>query len=377
MLKTGKGEFDALVVGAGPSGATAATWLAQKGHRVCLIDKDKLPKRGVTIGWLNARAAPLLAELKLPTKPFLDHAIREVTFHNADFTKVAKPNIRNAPGYLIDRTALNNALVAAAKNAGVVLTDGHGVDHVQLGESGVSLGLSGDISRNGKLLILAAGRESPLLEGVGIPKNPRGTPIGCAQAEGPHGSPRRDSAVAVVLGLDRRGSFGLCCLQPGWCSIAVNFFGESDRTLPMLMELCRSAFAHGVVPVDLSDAATKASAIASPASAALDMETHVAKHTLVIGDAGGFVSAASNEGLYPAMWSARIAAEVMDAALRAAKKRAPTQDELMTFNSKWRVEMADYLRAPHTDIQFLLPLIFSNQPMADRMAAAFFSGEKF
>jgi hypothetical protein len=39
------------------------------------------------------------------------------------------------------------------------------------------------------------------------------------------------------------------------------------------------------------------------------------------------------------------------------------------------MQMANYIRPPHTDIQFLLPLIFTNQPMADRMGAAFFHGE--
>jgi hypothetical protein len=47
----------------------------------------------------------------------------------------------------------------------------------------------------------------------------------------------------------------------------------------------------------------------------------------------------------------------------------------MSFDSLWRMQMADHLRSPHTDIRFLLPLIFSNQPMADRMGAAFFFGE--
>ena len=37
--------------------------------------------------------------------------------------------------------------------------------------------------------------------------------------------------------------------------------------------------------------------------------------------------------------------------------------------------MADFLRPPNTDLKLLLPLIFTNQPMADRMAAAFFGGE--
>ena len=101
------------------------------------------------------------------------------------------------------------------------------------------------------------------------------------------------------------------------------------------------------------------------------MDTHVAKRTLVIGDAGGFVSAASGEGIYPAMWSGQIAARVAAGALDADS----TQDALFEFNKQWRTAMAEYLQPPNTDTQYLLPLIFSNQPMADRMGAAFFLGE--
>jgi flavin-dependent dehydrogenase len=126
-----------------------------------------------------------------------------------------------------------------------------------------------------------------------------------------------------------------------------------------------------VLPLDVSQEAARAKVTQSPASAALDMDTHVGKHSLLIGDAGGFISAASNEGIYPAMWSAQIAVEVIDSALKSPQ----SQDELMSFETKWRTTMADYLRSPNTDIQFLLPLIFSNQPIADRMGAAFFSGE--
>jgi hypothetical protein len=71
------------------------------------------------------------------------------------------------------------------------------------------------------------------------------------------------------------------------------------------------------------------------------------------------------------MWSATIAAEVIGEAFDAPS----SQDALMTFDSRWRIAMGDYLRPPNTDLPLLLPLIFSNKPMAQRMAAAFFCGE--
>ena len=38
------GDYDVLIVGAGPSGATAAYFLGQKGYKVALIDKKSFPR---------------------------------------------------------------------------------------------------------------------------------------------------------------------------------------------------------------------------------------------------------------------------------------------------------------------------------------------
>ena len=191
------------------------------------------------------------------------------------------------------------------------------------------------------------------------------------EAEMPKAKAPKTPHVSVVLGLDGASSFGLVCVSKKRVSVDVNWIGQPEATVGALVNLCKAGVAHDVLPADLTELAVKAKPHRSPASAALDMDSHVRKHTLLIGDAGGFVSAVSNEGIYPAMWSARIAADVLDTAL--ASKHS--QDELMAFDSAWRVKMADYLRSPHTDVRFLLPLVFSNQPMADRMAAAFFFGE--
>ena len=77
------------------------------------------------------------------------------------------------------------------------------------------------------------------------------------------------------------------------------------------------------------------------------------------------------EGIYPAIWSARLAAET------CAKAAAGThpQDQLREFSTAWRSAMGEYLRLPNTDLHFLLPLVFSNRQMAQKMAAAVWRGE--
>jgi len=365
--------YDVVVVGAGPAGAAAAVLLARKEHRVALIDAKSYPHSGPCLSWFSAGAASMLQELGVPIGPLLDHAIGKVTFHNADFTKSATPNFQQTPGYLALRHEVENALVTTAVNAGVRLFDGVAVAGVQLKESSVLVGLADGQEIAGRLQMLAVGRDSDLLHRAGFTR-PTAISLGWAvqlDVELPAGARDVSPQVALILGLDEGGSFGTCCLCDDRLSVCMNCKGDEKETNEALVSLCQRAHQAGVIPLELWKEPDKRKTLASIGAAALDLDTHVGKHTLLIGQAGGFVAAVSNEGIYPAMWSAQIAADVADAALSSVH----SQDELMSFDSNWRIKMADYLRPPNTDSQFLLPLVFSNQPMTNRMGAAFFFGD--
>ena len=365
--------FDVAVVGSGPAGSSAALLLAQKGRRVVLVEREKFPRAVPCSGWISARAAALVKEWGVKPKQLLDTPFTDVTFYNADLEKKAKPAFTETPGYLVDRGVFDQALAdAAAKQKAEVLL-GRGAANVRLNESSVTVQLANGKSVESRLLLLAPGRASQLFDQLGVRKDPGTAPVWSAHLMGaiPSSKGADDPKVSVILGLDGAGSFGFSCLTRDRVSLDISWMGDPLETRPRLAALARRAAEREVVPVDLSAGAAKAPVLRTPAGAALDMDSHVRKHTLLIGDAGGFVSAVSNEGIYPAMWSAKIAADVVDEALSSD----PSQDTLMTFDSRWRMEMADYLRSPHTDIRFILPLIFTNQPMADRMGAAFFFGE--
>jgi len=370
----GEQIHDVAIIGAGPAGASAATLLAKKDYDVVLVDRHAFPRSVPCGGWLNARARPILKELNLKYRALDECAFREVTLYNADCSKSAKPDFSGPVGFLVDRAAFDTAMAENAVAHGAGLLHGTAATDIRLNESTVTISLAGGQCVTSKLLLVATGRGSELVARLGFDSRPSERPIWSAQVEAPLpgsagtiGAPR----VSVILGVDGGGSFGFCCVSKDRVSINVNWFGPPEMAVPTLVRLCKVAAERGVIPLDLSKPAEGARLIRSPAAAALDMETHVGKHTLLIGDAGGFVSAASNEGIYPAMWSAKIAVQAIDAALQSPY----SQDQLMQFDSLWRMQIADHLRSPHTDIRFLLPLIFSNQPMADRMGAAFFFGE--
>ncbi|MEE9296408.1 MAG: NAD(P)/FAD-dependent oxidoreductase [Phycisphaerae bacterium] len=367
----GELTYDVLVVGAGPAGAVAAARLAAQGHAVVVVEASGEGGKLLCAGWLNAKAKPLLLELKIPLKDIGARPFRSVTFYNVDFSKSAVPHFAEAPGYLIERARLDKRLVRAATDAGATLIEGRRVTDVALGELLVTLQLDEGEPLQGRLLIVAAGRGSELLERLQL--GPGAFPAGwwAAHVDADNVVTKGEPRFAIVLGLDELGGFGMITAGNGRASVGVQMAAGKDKVVPAIIRLCTQAVEHGILSVDLCEQAARAQVIMTPAAVALAMDTHVAKRALMVGDAGGFVSATSGEGIYPAMWSARIAAEVIHQALEDPSP----QDVLMGFDTRWRTQMADHLRAPGTDTQYILPLVFSNQPMADRMGAAFFCGE--
>jgi flavin-dependent dehydrogenase len=369
----GDTQYDVAVVGAGPAGVAAALLLAKAGCEVVLVDRADFPRPVPCTGWLNSRSAPLLKELGFPIETLKDRTFREVTLFRADFSQSAKPVFQEPPGFLIDRTRFDDTMIGIASKRGITVLKKREATDLQLKESCARVKLSDGQWLTSRLLVIAGGRGTTLPERAGFRLTAAGVPYWSALVESPldAGPSESEPRVGVVLGLDQRGSFGFSCVGKDRVSVCVHWTGERSNLLPALHALCLRLWERSFVPRDLSPLVPQAKPIHSPAGAALDIETHVGKHTLVIGDAGGFISAASNEGIYPAMWSAKIAAKVIETALQSTH----SQDALITFDNAWRTQMADYLRSPHTDIQFLLPIIFTNQPMANRMGAAFFFGE--
>ncbi len=146
--------YDAIIVGAGPGGATAATVMARAGLRPLLIDKDAFPRDKVCGDALSGKTVDVMKRLGM-IEPLLATSQIDswgVTFSGPFGDEVAIPFTKAldkpvAPGFVCDRVTFDALVVDQARQAGAEIWTGATVTGL-LREGGKVVGVT--VKRNGK-----------------------------------------------------------------------------------------------------------------------------------------------------------------------------------------------------------------------------------
>ena len=120
-------QFDAVIVGAGPAGSSAAILLARAGWSVALVEKQRFPRRKVCGECIAASNLPLLDALGIGPQfeASAGPALRQVGLMQgartlvADLPAAADP--RYAWGRALGRETLDTLLLAQARAAGAMV----------------------------------------------------------------------------------------------------------------------------------------------------------------------------------------------------------------------------------------------------------------
>ena len=161
----------AVVVGAGPAGAIAATCIARSGRDVALVDPG--PKKGPVIGeTLTAHAAEMLGRYNLPG-PLNDtrHVPISGTVSAWDGPPVIETALSSPGGsaWRLDRVAFDAALVAAARAAGAGLIQGK-IRSLRWVEKRWILSFGGG-TMTASMVVDATGRRGLVDRTLGIPRH--------------------------------------------------------------------------------------------------------------------------------------------------------------------------------------------------------------
>ena len=120
-------RVDVLVVGAGPAGAAAAFWLAERGHSVLAVDKKVFPREKTCGDGLTPRAVRQLEDMGLADSLRDFHRYEGLRSIAHGITlELAWPEHPDFPsyGYVVRRRDLDEMVAEAAVKAGAVVWQG-------------------------------------------------------------------------------------------------------------------------------------------------------------------------------------------------------------------------------------------------------------
>jgi len=297
--------YDAIIVGLGPGGSTAARLLAQEGFRVLGVDKAAFPRYKPCGGGLSARTLSHL--------PDQIHPQIEATIHNLRFTfRGTRMMNYHSPlpvAFMIRRPSFDRALAEAAESAGATIAFGQEVRRVTESASHVEVEMEHGVRHHARFVIGADGAQSRI--GRLIDPRPSARPAWSLEAEAPRPAVGSTAGDEVWLDLGTvPGGYGWSFPKANHLSIGVAGFSP----VPTNPRATLAAYLNAQRPIAPDTALTVHSHPIPAVSTTL--KRLASDRLLVVGDAANLVDPFFGEGIYYAIRSGEIAAQSVEAALR-------------------------------------------------------------
>lgn len=289
-------NYDAIVMGAGPSGSMAARLLSERGAKVLLLDKQTFPRDKPCGGGVTLRAASVQDVDLTP--------VIERTIYGARFSlRLGEPFDRRFDQpltYMTQRCWLDTHLVERAAEAGADLHDGEAVREIDLGSQSPTVRTDRD-TYAAPVIIGADGANGIAGRSLGLRTEYEEAVALEGNVPFPDGVPEewRD-VVALDLG-GLAGGYGWVFPKGDHLNVGVGAWKYASFTLrPKLAELARR---YGFEESRLENLRGHHLPVRVPG-------TPIARGPVaLVGDAAGLVDPLSGEGIHMAFASGRLAAE--------------------------------------------------------------------
>jgi geranylgeranyl reductase family protein len=289
-------RFDAIVVGAGPAGSTAAFRLSRAGARVLLLDRERFPRDKPCGGGLTYRA---VRQLPMGVDPVVEDTVRrfELGFR---YGRRFERRCEEPLILMTQRRRLDAHLAEQAAAAGADFRDGVRATALDPDEGGGATVRFDGSAAAAPVVIGADGVNGPTARALGVGRGRR------------HGVALEGNVLHVHAREDYRGRAvvelgtvpgGYAWVFPKGDHVNVGVGGwesEGPRLREHLERACRE---YGLPAERLESLRGYRLPMRSPGDCARR------GRVLLVGDAAGLVDPLSGDGIYEALVSARLAAE--------------------------------------------------------------------
>lgn len=363
-------KYDVVIVGAGPSGSTAAKNLAENGKKVLIIDKQKFPRDKPCGG-----AIPTRVMKQFPyVEEFID-SISYGSYTHSSSLKYTLKFVREKPLLAtVIRKDFDDGLVKLAVNAGAMFLNSKTVKDVTTQKDKVVLLLDDNEKIEAKIVLGCDGMRSIVAEKTNLCKKMDDICI-CVVQEQPMSTQQLQKYFTdkkiVHLFIKTQGIAGYGWIFPKkkHVNIGMGQFEsavDSSKPRPNLKESYKKYIKllkeKKMLPKDFPIENVKGGTLP-----VFPLKKTYSDRVLICGDAAGFINSITGEGIYYAMASGEMAANValesLDSDDMSSEFLSKYQDLwydkfgkdlklLGRFNKMWGSDSERFVRLLSKDLKF-------------------------
>ncbi|BAY26670.1 geranylgeranyl reductase [Calothrix sp. NIES-2100] len=315
--------YDCIIVGAGPSGGTAAYHLAKQGRSVLVLEKESLPRYKPCGGGVS----PAIAQwFDFDFSPAISVKVDSLRFTwNLEEAIEAKIGVKE-PIWMVRRDVFDHFLVQQAKKQGATLQDNTEVTGIEFkGDSWQVNTANRPVT--GRYLIAADGAKGPMAKWLGFKDRKRHL-AGALEAEVP-ANVENKSLAHFEFGLVKNGYIWNFPKAEGYSIGVGTFIGGTPQDFKKILDEYAQSFNVDVKicqqyghPISLWNG---------------NQKLHT-QNAVLAGEAACVVDPMTAEGIRPSIFSGLLAANAINQAL--AGDINAVEEYTNAINEQWGTDMA-------------------------------------